>query len=87
MLSKTNNKLYFSSSYVSVRIIEVNSTKIITHSKYYISNKIIVYLFTVKNGFCPYFLKYLILCFCFETIKYCVLVSKLDLKKKKSNYK
>ena len=30
MLSKTNNKLYFSPSCVSVRIIEVNSSKIIT---------------------------------------------------------
>ena len=32
-------------------------------------------------GFCPYFLKYLSQCFCFETIKYCVPILKLDLKK------
>ena len=34
-----------------------------------------------KMGFCPYFLKYLVQCFYFETIKHHVFVLKLDLKK------
>ena len=34
-----------------------------------------------KMGFCPYFLKYLAQCFCFETIKHCVFVLKFDFKK------
>ena len=38
-------------------------------------------------GFCPYFLKYLGQCFCFKTIKYCIPVSKLDLKKNLSETK
>ena len=34
-----------------------------------------------KMGFCPYFVKNLAQCLFFETIKHCILVLKLDLKK------
>ena len=39
-----------------------------------------------KMCFCPYFVKNLAQCLCFETIKYRILILKFDLKKK-SSYK
>ena len=34
-----------------------------------------------KMGFCPFFVKILAQCLCFETIKYRILILKFDLKK------